>query len=115
MISMVGSKSKQDEEYMKSKTKSCQPRRKWNKKKEPFEKSTLIYSWNHRDTFSKIIYVQHETKLGQFIREEIDAVLKIFKVEKLHASTKYFLKVGKQERLTTYFFDYATLCINKEW
>ena len=33
--------------------------------------------------------------------------------EKQLALMKYFLKCGNQENLTTYFFDYSVLCINK--
>ena len=42
-----------------------------------------------------------------------DTVLKKLRAEKLKASTKYLLKYGRQEDLTTYLFDYAMLTINK--
>ena len=38
---------------------------------------------------------------------------KKLKAEKLQASTKYFLKYGRQVQFTTYFFDHVTLYINK--
>ena len=47
------------------------------------------------------------------MEEELDIILKKSKAEKLLASIKFSLKYGRQENSTTYFFDYATLCINK--
>ena len=50
----------------------------------------------------------------QFSEEEIDAVLKKLKAEKSAGDKENSPeKVESQINLTTYFFDYATLCINK--
>ena len=38
---------------------------------------------------------------------------KKLKAEKLQDLTKYPLKIGRQENLVTYFFNYEILCINK--
>ena len=54
---------------------------------------------------------QLDVKLEQFTEKELDTVLK--KAEKLQVSMKYFLKHGKPENLSTYYFDDAALCINK--
>ena len=52
-------------------------------------------------------------KLGLFIEENLTQYWKKLKVEKLQALTKYLLKYGWEENLTTYFFDYVTLSINR--
>ena len=64
---------------------------------------------------SKIINIQLDIKQGQLTNEELDAVFKKLKTEKLKASTKYPLKFGRQEYLTTYFSDYATQNKVEKW
>ena len=47
--------------------------------------------------------------------EELDERQKNIITKKPQASKKYFLKYGRQENITAYLFDYATLCINKTY
>ena len=51
-----------------------------------------------------------DIKVGHLIEDEIETILKKLKTEKLQATTKYVLKYGRRENLSTYFFDYRTLC-----
>ena len=60
----------------------------------------------------KIINCQLDIKLGQFMEEEFDKILKR-KAEKLQASMKYLLRYGRQENLMTCVFIDVTLYINK--
>ena len=63
------------------------------------------------DNPTKIINWQLDIKRELFTKEKKQH-LKISKAKKLHASTKYFLKHGRQGDLKTFFFYYASLCIN---
>ena len=45
--------------------------------------------------------------------KELVILKRKLKPEKLQESTKYLQKYRKQRNLMTYFFDYATLSINK--
>ena len=66
------------------------------------------------ETPPKIIKLQRDIKPSQFMGEDSDAAeKKKLKAEKLLASTKYLLKFGRQENLTTCFFDYLKQFINK--
>ena len=57
----------------------------------------------------EIINGQLDIKFGQFTKGELNILLKEkLKAEKLQASTKYLQKFGRQENLTTYFFDFTT-------
>ena len=51
---------------------------------------------------------QLDIKLEQFMEEELNAVLKKLKAEKVQALMKYLLKYRNQENLTTHFFDNAS-------
>ena len=60
----------------------------------------------------KFINDQLNIKQQQFTEEDLVLKNKL-KIEKLLASMKYPPKFGRQENLTTYFFDYATLSMKK--
>ena len=57
----------------------------------------------------KINYSQLDIKLGQFMEEELDILLKKIKSRKVEG---YICKHRRQESLTTCFFGYAT--VNKQ-
>ena len=67
--------SVQKEEHLKSKTKSCQPRKNVQKRKEHFKNQ----QWNSLKItdkpITKIIYSQQDIKLGQSTEEELNVVL----------------------------------------
>ena len=56
----------------------------------------------------EIINGQIENKFGQFVKEELNTVLKKLKAEKIQALTKYLQTYEKQGNLMIYFFNYAT-------
>ena len=87
MISMADNKWRdQKEDYFKNKTKSCQPKRKTSKVERTFQGPTQKPSLNHKQTLSKkTINGQIDIKLGQFMEEEIDTVLKKWKTKKWQA------------------------------
>ena len=85
---------KRKEKYIRSKTKSCQSKRKW---KEHFKNLQRNPPEITDKPTEKINYKQ----LGQLMEKELDAIEKKLTAEKLLASAKYLLKYGKQDDLTT--------------
>ena len=78
----------------------------WKLKKKKKKKKPLEIT--DKPMKRKKLIVQLDVKLGHFMEEELDAVLKKLKVEKLLALMKYLPKYGRQKKLMTYFSDYAT-------
>ena len=71
-----------------------------------------LHKWKeHFQNPTEKLFVGNLNQILIAYRERCDAVLK--KIKNRKASTKYLLNYGRQWILTTYFFDYATLCINK--
>ena len=103
MNSMADSKcSKQKEEHLESKTKSCHPIRKNTKVEKTFQESALK-SHPTNKLIIKIINHQLDIKFGQFMEKELNIILTIIKKKKLQALMKYLQKYGRQ----------GTLSINK--
>ena len=83
---------------------------------QPAQKKNLRSGKNITDkTTVENIYGQLDMKLGQFMEEETDAVLKKWKTGKLQAPNKIPPKVWKTRKFDD-IFDYAMLCTNKtQW
>ena len=62
---------------------------------------------------NRIINNQLDIKLEQFTDEELDAVLKKIKIRKAVGLDEISQKHERQRKLMTYFFNDATLLINK--
>ena len=75
----------QKKAHIKAKTKSYLPRRKASKAERTFQESAWKPSWNHRTNLSKkkIINCQLNVKLGQFMEEKLDALLRKIKNRKV--------------------------------
>ena len=69
---------------------------------EAFTNSLKKLSMTNKTSYFDALWSKNLTHFG-----------KQLKAEKLQSSTKYLLKYERQENLTSYFFDYATLGINK--
>ena len=97
---------------LKSKTKSCQPTRKSSVVERTFQESEIADKLT-----KKIITCQLDIKLGEFTEKELVAVLKKIKSRKAADVAEIPPDVWKKKNLMTYFFNYATLCMNiiEEW
>ena len=104
MISMADSKGKeQKEEHIECKSKTCLPRRESAEVERTFQESARKSSWNHWQTYLKIINDQLDIKLGQVMEEGLDAVLKKMKDWKAVGFEEIPIKVYKTRKFNNIF------------